>query len=90
MNLRTVSTYVLCALAQGQTDGRASNLATLTDELQIRKTDVRGAITALHREGYLDALRMRLTLRGFAVGRALIGEPLPELRPAQRAEAAAA
>lgn len=90
MNLRTVSAHVLRALAENQTEGRASTLETLTDALQVRRTDVRAAVSALHREGYLDVLRMRLTLRGFAVGRALVGQALPELRPAQVARAAAA
>jgi hypothetical protein len=83
MNKQTVSTYVLRALAEAQIDGRSSTLATLTGELCVRKTDVRAAVSQLHREGYLDVLRMRLTLRGFAVGLALIGEKLPELRPAK-------
>ena len=90
MNQRTVSAYVLRALAQAQSEGRSSNLETLIDELKIRRADVRGAISALHREGYLDVLRMRLTLRGFAVGRSLIEQELPALRPAKVAQAAAA
>lgn len=90
MNIKTVAAHVLRALAQAQAEGRVSSLATLTSDLAVRKTDVRAAISALHREGYLDALRMRLTLRGFAVGTALIGEQLPELRPARVAVQAAA
>lgn len=90
MNQRTVSAYVLRALAMAQTEGRASTLETLIDELKIRRVDVRGAVSALHREGYLDVLRMRLTLRGFAIGRSFIGQELPELRPAKVAQAAAA
>jgi hypothetical protein len=82
MNIRTVATYVLHALARAQREGRASNLETLRDELQVRRADVRAAVSQLHREGLLDALRMRLTLRGFAIGTALSGETLPELRPA--------
>jgi hypothetical protein len=81
MNKRTVAAYVLRALAEAQIDGRASTLQTLTDAIEVRKTDIRAAVTALHQEGYLDALRMRLTLRGFTVGSALIGEKLPALRP---------
>lgn len=90
MNQKTVAAYVLRALAQAQIKGRVSTLASLTAELKVRKTDVRAAVSALHREGFLDALRMRLTLRGFAVGSALIGETLPELRPARAAVSAAA
>lgn len=72
---------MLRALTSAQIDGRVSTLQTLTDEIEVRKTDIRAAISALHREGYVDALRMRLTLRGFAVGTALLGEPLRALRP---------
>lgn len=85
MNPKTVAAYVLRALALAQAEGRLANLATLTSELAVRKTDVRAAVSSLHREGYLDALHMRLTLRGFAVGTALVGEKLPELRPAKLA-----
>lgn len=80
MNTRTVSAYVLRALAEAQVEGKASNLETLTDRVRVRRKDVRAAITALHREGYLDVLRMRLTLEGFAIGRALAGEELLALR----------
>lgn len=90
MNQRTVSAYVLRSLAQAQTEGRSSTLQTLIDELQIRRADVRSAVSALHRGGYLDVMRMRLTLQGFAVGRALLEKELPEPRPAKVAEAAAA
>jgi DNA-binding GntR family transcriptional regulator len=80
MNIRTLSTYILQALAQAQMEGRLSNLETLRDELQVRRTDIRKAVSQLHREGMLDVLRMRLTLAGFAIGRALAGETLPPLR----------
>ncbi|MEZ4298545.1 MAG: hypothetical protein R3B70_26575 [Polyangiaceae bacterium] len=90
MNRKTVCLYVLRALAEAQIDGRGMNLATLTAEIRVRKTDVRAAVSALHSEGCLDVLRMRLTLRGFALGQALIGERLPELRPEKVAVRAAA
>jgi hypothetical protein len=81
MNKQTVAAYVLRALTEAQIEGRASSLETLTSDIQVRKVDIRAVVTSLHREGYLDALRMRLTLRGFAVGRALMEEQLRELRP---------
>lgn len=81
MNRKTIAAYVLRALAQAQVDGKVVTLASLTSELQVRKSDVRAAVTVLHQQGYVDALRMRLSLRGFAVGSALIGAKLPELRP---------
>ena len=81
MNKQTVASYVLRALAEAQIEGRVMSLSTLVSEIQVRKVDVRGVVTSLHREGYLDVLRMRLTLRGFAVGRALMEETLKNLRP---------
>jgi hypothetical protein len=80
VNIRTLSTYILSALARAQREGRLSNLETLRDELSVRKTDIRAAVSQLHREGMLDVLRMRLTLAGFAIGQALEGEALPPLR----------
>jgi hypothetical protein len=46
----------------------------------VRRGDVRRVVSALDREGYVDALRMRPTLLGFAVGRSYLGQPLPALR----------
>ncbi len=80
MNARTLSAYILQALALAQTEGRTMNLESLTDTLKVRRKDIRGAVSQLHREGMLDALTMRLSLRGFAIGRSLQGEQLRELR----------
>jgi hypothetical protein len=55
-------------------------LDTLTKALEVRRTDVRRAVTALHREGYVDAVRMRLTFRGLALGAAFAAAPLRPLR----------
>jgi DNA-binding IclR family transcriptional regulator len=90
MNAKDLSAYVLRALALAQSEGRASNLDTLTEELHVRRGDVRRTITLLHREGYLDALRMRLTLAGFALGRAYVGQALPALRRPRLVELAVA
>ncbi|MBK8259482.1 MAG: hypothetical protein IPK82_43350 [Polyangiaceae bacterium] len=81
MNRKTIAAYVLRALAQAQMDGKVVTLAALTSELQVRKSDVRSVVTALHDQGYVDALRMKLSWQGFAIGSALIGATLPELRP---------
>jgi superfamily II helicase len=89
MNIRTVATYVLQALARAQIEGRLSNLETLRDELQVRKTDIRAAVSQLHREGMVDALHMRLTLAGLAVGHALADQELPPLRKAAEESAPA-
>ena len=90
MNAQALSAHVLQALALAQTEGRASTLDSLVAELRVRRGDIRRTVTALHREGYLDALRMRLTLRGFALGRSYMGEALPALRRPRLAVVAAA
>jgi DNA-binding IclR family transcriptional regulator len=90
MNARTLYPHVLQALAQAQTEGQASSLETLTEALRVRRTDIRRTVTLLHRQGYVDALRMRLTLEGFAIGRAYLGATLPPLRQAAPLAAAAA
>jgi hypothetical protein len=82
MNTRTLSSHVLKALAAAQSEGRTSSLETLTEDLRVRRTDIRRTVSALHREGYVDALRMRLTLAGFAIAHSLRDEPLPALRKA--------
>jgi DNA-binding IclR family transcriptional regulator len=90
MNAQALSAHVLSALARAQIEARPMNLETLTEALRVRKTDIRRTVTVLHRQGYVDALHMRLTLAGFAVGRALLGEALPVLRrPALSAVVAA-
>jgi hypothetical protein len=90
MNARTLFPHVLQALALAQTEGRASSLETLTEALRVRRTDIRRTVTLLHRQGYVDVLRMRLTLQGFALGRAYLGVTLPALRQAVPVAAAAA
>lgn len=90
MNTRTLSMYVLRALAEAQTEGRRTNLETLVDQLQVRRNDVRGVVTTLHQQGLVDVLHMRLTLEGFAIGRALLKQELPVLRATEGRRVAAA
>jgi DNA-binding IclR family transcriptional regulator len=80
MRPHTLAPYVLQVLATCQQAGRLCTLADLVAEIQVRRADVRRTVSALHREGYVDALRMRLTLRGFVLGRALLKVQLPALR----------
>lgn len=82
--------HLLRTLYAFQREGAIVTLETLTTALKVRRTDVRRAVTALHHEGYLDALRMRLTLRGLALGAAFTAAPLrPLRRPSLRAAKAA-
>lgn len=82
MEPHALTLHLVRALARAQYEGRRFDLETLTDELGVRRTDVRSSISALDREGYVDALRMRLTLRGFALGRSLESASLPAIRRA--------
>ncbi|HEU4410602.1 MAG TPA: hypothetical protein VFS43_35430 [Polyangiaceae bacterium] len=88
MTPRTLAPYVLRLLALAQTKGRPVTLRDLSRELGVRKGDVRAAVSALHREGHVDALRLRLTLSGFALGVALASKRLEPLRRPAEAQAA--
>ena len=90
MTPRKLAPYVLRTLARYQIDGRVANLQTLVDEIGVRRGDVRKTVSALHREGYVDALRMRLTLAGFSLGAPLTNVELPPIRRAPAVHVAAA
>lgn len=84
MTPQHIAPYILRALAQAQSEGRCMDLETLSRDIEVRKADVRKTVTALHQEGLVDALRLRLSLRGFVMGRALMAANLgPILRPAK-------
>ena len=89
MNAETLALHVLRALAEAQVQGSAMNLELLAAAIRVRRRDLRGTVTALHAAGLVDALRMRVTLRGFALGAALSKQPLPPLRTLRAAVAAA-
>ncbi len=89
MSPRKLAPYVLRMLAGYQKEGRVANLETLVDDIGVRRADLRRTVSALHREGYVDALRMRLTMAGFALGTALSKAELPPLRTMRAARAAA-
>jgi DNA-binding IclR family transcriptional regulator len=74
--------HVVAALSRAQRRGRTMTLESLARALGARKTEVRGVVTRLDREGYVDATRMRLTLLGFALGASVANTRLCELRPA--------
>jgi DNA-binding IscR family transcriptional regulator len=90
MERHALALHLVRALARAQHEGRLHDLETLTAELRVRRGDVRSVVSALHREGLVDALRMRLSLRGFALGRALEKAELPALRRAVAARKAIA
>ena len=82
--------HLLQSRTSAHREGRRSTLDGMVSELGIRRGDVRSALSALHREGLIDVLRMRLTLVGFAIGQALLSERLLSLRALCEAETQAA
>jgi DNA-binding IscR family transcriptional regulator len=85
MTPQHIAPYILRVLAQAQTEGRCMDLETLSREIEVRKVDVRKTVTAMHQEGLLDALRLRLSLKGFALGRSLLAIELAPIRPSAKA-----
>ena len=63
---------------------------SVVDALEVRRADVRVCLSELHEEGLIEVLRMRLTLEGFAFGRALAQRRLRAVRLPTRAAAHAA
>lgn len=85
---RALAAHILVALAH--TRGRATTLADLAGTVGVRRTEVRGLVSRLDREGHVDALRLRLTLSGLALAASLDGCKLPALRTLATASAARA
>lgn len=77
---KAIALHVLQALAAAQREGHRCTFEELSSELKVRRTDVRQALSSLHREGFVDVLKMRLTFAGFAIGQSLIGKRLVPLR----------
>lgn len=80
MEKKSLPLHVLRTLARHQMAGRRATLQSIVDELDVRRGDIRKTISTLHDQGYLDALRLRLTMVGFAIGAGLIDAKLPPLR----------
>lgn len=76
----TLAMHLLAALVGAHAEGRRLGLDDLVKDIGARRGDVRRTLSALHSEGYVDVLRMRPTLQGFAIGRSLSGRALPSLR----------
>jgi DNA-binding IclR family transcriptional regulator len=82
---RILAPYVLRLLAAAQKAGRPTNLEEITEKLDVRRSDVRATITALHQQGLLDATTYRLSLEGFAIGSSLRNKKMPPVRQLLRA-----
>ena len=72
--------HLLQTLAAAQTEGEKLTLDDLVERVKARRVDVRTVVSMLHTEGYLDAIKMRLTMRGFVVGSSLANVTLRPLR----------
>ena len=80
LSLDTVAIHVLRAMILAREDHRTPTLDDLARDVGVRRADVRSTLSALHREGFVDVLRMRPTLAGFALGRAAAGASLRTVR----------
>lgn len=84
----TLAIHVLCEMTTRQQRGERALLDDIARAVGVRRTDVRRVISQLHRQGFVDAGRMRVTLAGFAIGLSLAGQELgPVLKPVVHAEA---
>ena len=80
MTAQILAPYVLAVLYNAQAEGRLMTLASLVSEIKVRKVDLRSTVTALHQQGYLDAMTMRLSFVGFALGSKYARQGLPDVR----------
>lgn len=82
---RRIAAHVLRALAVSQARGRGVRLDELAEAVGVRRADVRGVVTQLHREGHVDAQRMRLTMTGLALAASMRDCRLGDVRAAEPA-----
>lgn len=85
---QSLAEHLLRTIARDHLSGRRSDLDSLSATIAIRREDVRATLSSLHREGYLDVLRMKLTLAGFALGCSLIDQPVRAVRSSRKSIAA--
>ena len=83
----TLAAHLLKHLARAQTRGTTLDLDQLEAGLPESRMRIRQALTRLDQEGLVDVRTMRLTLSGFALGRAFSQRKLQPLdkRQAHRA-----
>jgi DNA-binding IclR family transcriptional regulator len=78
--LDAVALHLLGEIVGAARAGRTTHLEELAAAIGVRKVDCRGALSTLHQQGFVDVLRMRPTLAGFALGTAARSAELKELR----------
>jgi predicted ArsR family transcriptional regulator len=93
ISYQALSAHILRHAAAAQVAGTKSApvlVELLAADLRVRRVDVRRSLSALHKQGLLDVAQMRLTLAGFALGKALEGRRLRAIRipPARESRAA--
>lgn len=86
---QALAEHLLSELARDHLRDVRSNLDSLCATIAVRREDVRSTLTQLHQAGYLDVLRMRLTLAGFALGCSLLDQPVRAVRTRNRKSIAA-
>lgn len=85
---KALAAHLVVAIARAR--GRAITLDDLAEAIGVRRSDVRASLSRLHREGWVDALKLRLTLPGLALAASLDGCKLPALRVTSDVRVAAA
>ena len=76
--------HVMRVLSRAQQKGEQLSLEDLAARLEVRKVDVRRVVSALDKRGFVDAMRMRVTMMGFVLGCSVSAS---ELKPARKAAA---
>ena len=75
----TLAAHLLAHLARAQSRGLPLGLEQLAATLPESRGRIREALSRLHEEGLVDLASMRLTLAGFALGRAFASRKLHPL-----------
>ena len=82
ISYQALSAHILRHASVAQVAGTKCELTaqSLATDLRVRRVDVRRSLSALHKQGLIDVAQMRLTLAGFALGKALEGRQLKAIR----------
>ncbi len=80
LDSRALAAHVLRVLAKPR--ARVLTLDDLAGRVAARREDVRAVVAQLHREGHVDALRLRPTMSGLAVATSMRSCKLRDVRTA--------
>jgi hypothetical protein len=89
LSLDVLAIHVMRALTSSGAEGGRWDAEQLAVEVGARRADVRRALSALHAQGFVDVLRMRPTMLGFTLARALEGATLRPVRSRAKLSVAA-